>query len=111
MSGKNLKPVRIKNCETIKLDHIPVMDYEEFAVLNSSLVSGGERHCSLLFAVPSGKKIRLFSIIADDGVGDIICTSSYIAPGKVIPSITAMHGSFHPFERDIHEKFGIENRL
>jgi len=108
MNLKDLNPCRISNCETVKLNDIPQLDYEDFLSINSSLVEAEERHCSLLFALPVENKLRLFSIIADDGEGCILCTSSFVSVGKSIPSLTAMHPLFHPFEREIHEKYGVE---
>ena len=100
--------LRIKNCETVKLNRIPQLDYEDFIELNSSLVLKGERHLSHYFAFPQAKQLRVFSIIADDAVGDIICSSALVSVRKPVPSVTAHHHSFHPFERDIHEKFGVQ---
>lgn len=108
MSDISNEIVRIKNCETVKLNRIPQLIYRDFIELNYSLVAEGERHVSHYFAFPQGKQLRIFSIIADDAAGDIICSSSLISPGKQVPSITAFHHSFHPFERDIHEKFGVK---
>lgn len=100
--------VRIKNCETVKLKKIPQLLYEDFIELNASLIAEGGRHLSHYFGFPQAKKIRIFSIIADDTAGDMICSSTLISTNKHLPSATALHHSFHPFERDIHEKFGVE---
>ncbi len=100
--------LRIKNCETVKLSRIPQLGYQDFIELNSSLVTEGGRHVSHYFVFPQGKQLRLFSLIADDTAGDIICSSSIISTDKPFPSVTALHQSFHPFERDIHEKFGVQ---
>ena len=108
MSDIDKEVLRIKNCETVKLNRIPQLAYEDFIELNSSLVSKGERHVSHYFAFPEAKQLRIFSIIADDAARDIICSSSPVSFDKPVPSITAIHHSFHPFERDIHEKFGIQ---
>ncbi len=108
MIEKRKDIVRIKNCETVKLNRIPVLDYDSFVDLNSFFLKDGTKHVSHFFAFPSGKKLRLFSLIADDIAGDIICSSSIISTEKPLPSVTALHHSFHPFERDIHEKFGVQ---
>jgi hypothetical protein len=55
--------LRIKNCETVKLSRIPVIEYDSFIELNSTLVKDGTRHLSHYFAVPSGKKLRIFSVM------------------------------------------------
>lgn len=107
MSDRRKEIVRIRNCDTIKFNSIPVVEYDAFLELNSSLVLDGSRHVSHFFAYPSGRKLRLFSLVSDDAAGDIICSSSVVATDKPIPSITAYHYSFHPFERDIHEKYGV----
>lgn len=108
MTEKRNDIFRIRNCDTIKLNRIPVIEYGDFIELNSSLVADGLKHVSHFFACPSGKSLRLFSIIADDVAGDIICSSSLVSAGKPVPSVTAHHQSFHPFERDIHEKYGVQ---
>lgn len=108
MTDKTKGIVRIKNCEAVKLDRIPVLQYADFIELNSSLVKDGTRHLSHYFAAPAGKKLRIFSIVADDAAGDIICTSSLVSNDRPLSSATALHQSFHPFERDIHEKYGLQ---
>lgn len=100
--------VKIRNCETVKLSRIPVSDYDSFIDLNCSLLKDGTRHLSHYFALPSGKKLRIISVIADDAAGDIICSSSFVSAENSLPSVTAFHQSFHPFERDIHEKYGLK---
>jgi len=108
MIDKTKYIVRIKNCDTVKLSRIPVVEYNDFIELNSSLVKEGTRHLSHYFAFPYGKKLRIFSIVADDSAGDIICTSALVSAENPLPSASALHQSFHPFERDIHEKYGLK---
>jgi Ni,Fe-hydrogenase III large subunit len=107
MTDKIKDIVRIKNCETVKLDRIPILQYADFIELNSSLVKDGMRHLSHYFAAPAGKNLRIISIVADDAAGDIICSSSLVPNDRPLSSATALHQSFHPFERDIHEKYGL----
>jgi len=108
MTIKKIDLFRIKNCATVKLSEVPELEYNEFLSLNSTLVMDKDKHCSMLFALPAENKLRLFSIIADDAESDIICTSSVVNTDKTIPSLTAKHHSFHPFEREIHEKYGLQ---
>jgi len=107
MNKQNRDVAKIKNNEYIKLDEIPILGYEEFLALNSSLLKEEFRHLSNFFAIPSGKFLRIFSLILDDDNGDILCLSTLIDKNKNYPSITAIHPAFHPFERDIFETYGI----
>lgn len=108
MAEKRNDYIRIKNCDTVKAGRIPVVQYNSFVEMNASLLSGGLRHLSHYFAVPDGIILKIYSLVADDEAGDIICSSAFITSDKPVISATALHGSFHPFERDIHETHGVK---
>ncbi len=108
MAEKRNDYIVIKNCETVKVSRIPVVQYDSFIELNTSLLSGGTRHLSHYFAVPDGRRLKIYSLVADDKTGGIICSSAFITSDKPVSSATALHGSFHPFERDIYEKYGVK---
>ena len=97
----------IKNSETIALGSIPVLDYDEFAAMNASLASGEGFHCCHLFAAPDDRGARIFCIMADDTDGKLLVSSALTGRKGALKSLTAMHTSFHPFERAMAETSGI----
>ena len=117
--------IEIKNNQTIPLQSIPVLNYEEFLSLNTSFILNDEScHCVNYFGYrtqDAGSKmqdiIRLTCCIANDKEHTIYVSScilnlesSILHPefGILLPSFTAIHLSFHIFERELHEKFGIK---
>lgn len=100
--------VRIKNNQSIELGTIPVVPYDVFLMQNSSLPEKTQYHCVSYFAHPEDEKLRLICCIADDNNADILVSSCIVGRDTApLPSFTAVHESFHLFEREIHENFGI----
>jgi len=107
MKKKSENLIRTHNCSVIKIKEIPIVDYETFFNLNCNLIQSPERHLSHYFAIEEGKALRIFSIISDDKSGEIFVLSTEIDKKKEIPSLTNKFPSFHPFERDIYERFNL----
>jgi len=98
----------VKNYQTIPLATIPVLKYEDFLSFNTSLLNDESNHCVSYYGFHFSGKIRLICCIASDITGEIHLSSSGLNPGKAsYPSFTAHHLSFHIFERELHENFGI----
>ncbi|HPS58043.1 MAG TPA: NADH dehydrogenase subunit [Spirochaetota bacterium] len=108
MKNRKQSAAEIKNGETIPLSAVPVLRYGEFAEMNSSLASGEGFHCSHMFAAEHEKGQRIFCIMADDTNGTLLVSSAVPGRGEVLKSLTAMHPSFHPFERAMAETPGIK---
>lgn len=99
----------ILNNQTIPLDSISVLKYEDFLELNTKLVQKKEFHCVNYYGILKGKIIKLICCIANDQEHNIYISSAELDKDglQLIPSFTAHHLCFHIFERELHENFGI----
>lgn len=100
----------ILNNQTIPLQSIPVLKYEDFLELNTKLLQRKELHCVNYYGYLSGSKIKLICCMANDIEHTIYVSSAEIDKDNLQPksSFTAHHLSFHIFERELHENFGIK---
>jgi len=66
-------------------------------------------HCVNYFGYTFQNKLKLVCCIADDSkaIININSTEINISELMVLPSLTARNTAFHLFEREIHEKFGL----
>lgn len=105
--------ISIKNNQTIPLQSIPVLKYEDFLELNTGLMLDKANHCVNYFGFPQGDKLKLICCMANDKEHIINISSSFLpspageGSGVRYPSFTARHLAFHVFEREIHENFGV----
>ena len=98
----------IQNNQSILLQSIPVLIYDDFLSLNTSFIKDESKHCVNYFGYKIKDKLKLICCIANDSDATILLSSAEIdwnTPG--FPSFTAQHLSFHIFERELHENFGI----
>lgn len=102
-----MKYLTLSRCQSVKIKDIPVLPYSEFLDWNSRLLSDDRYHCVSYFACPEEGRFRFICCMADDKEGVVMVSSSVEACSTPLPSFTAVHGSFHLFEREIHENFGI----
>ena len=100
--------IRIANSQRVDFKSIPVLSYADFVRQNGSLPVDENYRCISYFANPEGDFLRLICCIADDRHADILVSAACIEKNGVpLPSLTAIHESFHMFEREICENFGI----
>ncbi|MCL6524852.1 MAG: NADH-quinone oxidoreductase subunit C [Thermoflavifilum sp.] len=102
-----IKHISIKNNQSISLHDIPVLKYDDFLAHNTSLLKEEHHHCVNYFGFPQERKLRLICCIANDNEHTILVSSSLINLDSTLPSFTHHHLSFHIFEREIHENYGI----
>lgn len=101
--------IRITNNQRIDFDSIPVLPYADFLRRNAGLPDKDNHRCVSYFAHPEGERLRLICCIADDDRADIMVSSCRVERNAPpLPSFTAVHESFHLFERELHENFGID---
>jgi len=101
--------ITIKNYERIVFTSIPTLPYEQFVpVILEELMVNNACHCINYFGYPHNGKIQLICCIANDNEHTIHVTSTIATPGATFPSLTAHRISFHFFEREIYEQFGIQ---
>jgi len=98
----------VKNNQRIKFADIPVLSYAElYDLITNKLKDNNDVHCVNYFGVPSGDKIQLICCLADDAAHIIDVASAIVSKTDSLKSITETYLSFHLFEREIHENFGI----
>ena len=102
--------IAVENNTVVRLAQIPVIDYATFTENVDELLADKARHCVSYYGYNQGGYLRLICCIADDAIAKIYLFSHYIniAKDKTLPSLTPKHFSFHNFEREIHENFGID---
>lgn len=104
-----MKYLPIDNNQSIDLNLIPELSYDEFLDINVGLLSKApERHCVNYFGFKNNDAVRLYCCIADDITQKINITSATIDPAKVYHSFTAKNHNFENFERELSENFGIQ---
>lgn len=102
--------ISIKNNQVIPVSDIPELDYELFIQLNTGFMNEKAYHCVNYFAKEEGNDLKLFCCMANDKEGVINISSCKLNDFRhfELPSFTARHFSFHIFEREIHENFGLK---
>ncbi|NCA77343.1 MAG: NADH dehydrogenase subunit [Alphaproteobacteria bacterium] len=100
---------RYTNPAVVKLDEIPILDYNDFLAFLEILMGEEGTHCVSYFVVPGEQTFRFICIMAADENHALVLFSHEQPrfPIPSVPSITAKHFQFHIFEREIHEQTGI----
>ncbi len=107
MKNKTELTAKIKNRDSIPLSKVPVLRYDEFLEVNACLASDERYHCSHMFAARTDRGHNIYCIMSDDESGWLHCSATRADSREPLMSLTALHGSFHPFERAILESTGI----
>jgi Ni,Fe-hydrogenase III large subunit len=104
-----MKSISIKNNEAITLPAIPMLNYLDFLEYNTGLMGDEANHCVQYFAFQRNNVLKLICCMANDSEGNIKISSSEVPfnSPEVYPSFSNIHLSFHCFEREIHENFGL----
>lgn len=92
----------------VALQDIPVVEYMELYHDLSERMYDTRYHVAHYFATEIENGLRFFMLVLDDETGEVLITSfipDYYAEG--LASLTAVHPQFHPFEREMHELYGI----
>lgn len=96
------------NSQPVSVHDIPILDYDSFLSENTQLATEESHHCIILFAHRQSAGLQLFCAMADDANHTILLNSSIVTFSEQYPSLTNRHFSFHIFEREIHETFGLQ---
>ncbi len=102
--------IETRNNQPVRIADIPLLSYQDLLELNTGLLADPFNHCVNYFAWPVNGRLRLFCCMACDAQNNILVSSSEIPLDRSIewPSFTARHLAFHVFEREIHEKYGVQ---
>lgn len=100
--------IPVHNNQTIELEAIPVISYDEFFRSNLDLMKDNpSRHCVNYFGFKIGDGLRLICCIADDDNAEIYVSATNVIAGTTLQSMTATNHNFERFEREIFENFGL----
>ena len=96
-----------KNLQSVSLNEIPNM---EFAMLREQIVEMILKGCRVVqfFGEKINSGVILFVVLADDEQSKLFIASSKFNDGDSYDSLTPEFKSFHLFEREFFEQFGIK---
>jgi len=99
------KLLEIKNCESVSLDKVPILNIDDFRNTIIEEVQKDNNYISSFFAMPDNEMFRLFAVIANPSKHILNIISSYVSDSY--ESLTPLCPQVHLFEREIFEEFGI----
>lgn len=98
----------VENQQTVALNKIPVLGYDDFFKLAADLLSSESTHCLGYYAFVNGKTLKFICAIANDAQKNIELLSHELKDKSIdLKSLAAVHLSMHIFEREISENWGI----
>ncbi|MBO5972434.1 MAG: NADH-quinone oxidoreductase subunit C [Alistipes sp.] len=92
----------------VALKDIPVVEYVDLYNDLKERMCDVRYHVGHYFAVEIENGLKFYLLLLDDETSEVLITSfvpDYYAEG--LASLTAIHPQFHPFEREMHELYGI----
>ncbi|MDE5709377.1 MAG: NADH-quinone oxidoreductase subunit C [Alistipes sp.] len=94
---------------SVRLEDIPEVGYAEFYDDLSARLADGRYHVAHYFALPADDRLRFYCLLLDDAESKVLLASHSLEyyEETALPSLTALHPSLHPFERDIAERYGV----
>lgn len=96
------------NASAVAIADIPVVEYVELYNDLKERMADSRYHVAHYFATEIECGLKFYLLLLDDTTGEVLITSfipDYYAEG--LASLTALHPQFHPFEREMHELYGI----
>lgn len=102
--------VEIKNNSTpVQSAGIPVLGYDEFSGVVTGLLKDESKHCPAYFCIDEESSLRFICCIADDMKNRILVLSHLLPKqNRTLSSLTPHCTQLHIFEREIHERYGVE---
>jgi Ni,Fe-hydrogenase III large subunit len=97
----------IKNLQAIPINQIPVLPFAELRRQLLEEISSGKRLVQF-FGDKFKDGIVLYSVVADDERSKLFIASSKFNKEKQYESLTPEAKSFHLFEREFYEQYGIK---
>ena len=100
---------RINNNQSININDISSLSYNDFYTIILALFKQEENHCLNYFAYHEDNNLRFIMAVADDKNHDIILLSHILKSSekKELLSLSENVFALHIFEREIHENFGV----
>jgi len=109
LSETKIEYSTIKNQESIALQNVPTLPYEQFHDAITTLLKQPENHCINYYAYSTGSRLKFIACIANDKNGTIAVLSHEIGATqkKELPSLSKEFFVLHIFEREICENFDV----
>lgn len=99
----------LNNSLPVSAEGIPVLKYGEFCEVVSGFLKNEANHCLAYYCVESSDNLKFICCIADDNSKSISLFSHLYKRGEpALKSLTPACAQLHIFEREIHEKYGVE---
>lgn len=94
----------------IALNQIPEVDYPTFYEDLKSRMKDSHYHVANYFAYEEENTLKFILILLNDKTSEVMLTSHKMEyyDETSLPSLTALFPQFHPFERDIKERYGVK---
>ena len=97
------------NAQAVAIADIPVVEYVELYNDLKERMKDSRYHVAHYFATEVEAGLKFYLLLLDDSTAEVLITSFqpdyYSEEG--LSSLTALHPAFHPFEREMHELYGI----
>ena len=100
--------ITTNTASAVAIADIPEVDYVELYNDLKERMADSNYHVAHYFATEIEKGLKFYMILLNDATAEVLLTSfvpDYYAEG--LASLTAIHPQFHPFEREIHELYGV----
>ena len=100
--------ITTNTASAVAIADIPEVDYVELYNDLKERMADSNYHVAHYFATEIAQGLKFYMILANDATAEVLITSfvpDYYAEG--LASLAAIHPQFHPFEREIHELYGV----
>ncbi|MCX6150650.1 MAG: NADH-quinone oxidoreductase subunit C [Ignavibacteriales bacterium] len=97
----------IKNLQSIPLNEIPLLPFDELRAQLLKGISSGKRLVQF-FGDKQLDEVVLYTVLADDEKSKLYVASAKFKNEKHFESLTPQANAFHLFEREFFEQFGIK---
>ena len=98
---------KFKNNSLVELKRIPEINPKDLAFFAEESLRESKR-CLLFFGKKENEDIRIYLVMSDDTNSLLTAvTALFKKDDKSYESLTQIHPSFSPFERELYEEFGI----
>ena len=97
------------NSLPLRAEDLNVLKYEEFSEMIPALLKDESNHCLAYYCYEVSENLKFICCIANDNTNSISVFSHLLPADKpVLNSLTPESPQLHIFEREIHEKYGVE---
>lgn len=98
------------NAQAVRLTDIPEVEYAALYEDLKERLTQRQYHVAHYFALPDENRLRFYIVLLNDEQHTILIASFAMEYYEevALPSLSALHPAFHPFEREITELYNVE---